>query len=358
MNQWKMMQDLTMANAISGYEKEARNVMKQYIEPFADEVQTDKLGSLIALKRGVPNGPKIMVAGHLDEIGFIVSFITDDGYVKFQTIGGWWNQNMLSQRVTITTRTGQEYVGIIGSKPPHILTVSERAKPVEITDMYIDLGVASKAELLALGVRPGDAITPYFETQKMANEKYLLAKAWDNRVGCVVAIEVLRQLEGVTIPNTVYSVGTVQEEVGLRGAQTSAMMIAPDIALVVDVCVGQSHGLDESKVLATLGGGPALGLFDAGMIGHQALRHFVEAVAEQKEIPVQYDVQPGGATDGGKIHLVNHGVPTINISIPSRYIHSNVSIVHQDDIDHAAKLIAAVIQKMDHAAVTAISTYE
>src|SRR5690625_2919589 len=195
-----MLKDLTDANAISGHEKEARDVMEKYIKPYADEVFTDHLGSLIAKKDGNINGPKIMVAGHLDEVGFMVTRIDKDGFLYFQTIGGWWNQVMLAQRVTIMTRVGN-LTGVIGSKPPHILSAESRKKPVDINDMFIDIGASSKEEAEQFGVRPGDSVVPYFEFIQMKNEKMMLAKAWDNRIGCAIAIGVLEKLQNESHPN-------------------------------------------------------------------------------------------------------------------------------------------------------------
>lgn len=213
----QMLKDLTDANGIPGNERQSREVMKKYIEPFADTIETDNLGSLIAKKEGLADGPKIMVAGHLDEVGFMISQIDDKGFLKFQTVGGWWNQVMLAQRVTITTRSGKEITGVIGSKPPHILSPEARKKPVEIKDMFIDIGASSREEAKEWGVTPGDMVTPYFEFTVMNNDKLLMAKAWDNRIGCAIAIDVLKGLKGIDHPNVVYGVGTVQEEVGLRG---------------------------------------------------------------------------------------------------------------------------------------------
>ncbi|MGM0524323.1 MAG: M42 family metallopeptidase, partial [Bacillota bacterium] len=228
-----MLKELTEAKGISGNEKEAREVMDRYIRPFATEVSTDRIGSLIAKKVGKEGGPKVMVAGHLDEIGMMVTRIDDKGFVYFQTIGGWWSQVMLAQRVTIMTSTG-DVTGIIGSKPPHIMSADARKKPYDIKDMFIDIGASSKEEAQNFGVKPGDSVVPYFEFQPMKNEKLLLAKAWDNRVGCAIAIEVLKALKDTDHPNVVYGVGTVQEEVGLRGAKTAANTIQPDIAFAVD----------------------------------------------------------------------------------------------------------------------------
>lgn len=342
-----MLKELTDANAISGHEKEARDVMEKYIKPYADEVYTDNLGSLIAKKTGTENGPKIMVAGHLDEIGFMVTRIDKNGFLYFQTIGGWWNQVMLAQRVTVMTKKGN-ITGVIGSKPPHILTPEQRKKPVEIKDMFIDIGATSKEEAESFGVRPGDSVVPYFEFTQMKNEKMLLAKAWDNRIGCAIAIEVLKQLQNENHPNTVYGVGTIQEEVGLRGARTSAHLIKPDIAFGVDVGIaGDTPGISDKDADSKLGEGPQIILYDASMISHKGLRDFVVETAEEKNIPFQYASMAGGGTDSGAIHISHDGVPSLSITIATRYIHSHAAMLHRDDFENAVKLIVEVIKKLD-----------
>lgn len=342
-----MLKDLTDANAISGDEKEARDVMENYIAPYADEVYTDNLGSLIAKKTGDENGPKIMVAGHLDEVGFMVTRIDKNGFLYFQTIGGWWSQVMLAQRVTIKTKNGN-LTGVIGSKPPHILSPEARKKPVEIKDMFIDIGASSKEEAETFGVRPGDSVIPYFEFTQMNNEKMLLAKAWDNRIGCAIAIEVLKQLENEQHPNIVYGVGTIQEEVGLRGAKTSAHLINPDIAFGVDVGIaGDTPGISDQEADSKLGEGPQIILYDASMISHKGVRNLVVATAEEKNIPFQYSSMAGGGTDSGAIHISQDGVPALSITIATRYIHSHAAMLHRDDFDNAVKLIVEVIKKLD-----------
>lgn len=344
----EMLKDLTDANAISGNEKEAREVMEKYISPYADEVYTDHLGSLIAKKVGEENGPKIMVAGHLDEVGFMVTRIDKDGFLFFQTIGGWWSQVMLAQRVTVMTSKGN-VAGVIGSKPPHILSAEARKKPVEITDMFIDIGAADKEEAESFGVRPGDSVVPYFEFTQMNNEKMLLAKAWDNRIGCAIAIEVLKELEGEKHPNIVYGVGTIQEEVGLRGAKTSAHMIEPDIGFGVDVGIaGDTPGVSDKEADSKLGEGPQLVLYDASMISHKGVRELVVNTADEKGIPYQYATMAGGGTDSGAIHLTADGVPALSITVATRYIHSHAAILHRDDFENAVKLIVEVIKKLDN----------
>src|SRR4051794_13574731 len=264
-----MLKELTDAKGIPGNEKEPREVMKKYIAPYADEITSDNLGSLIAKKIGDENGPKIIVTGHLDEVGFMITQIDKKGFLKFQTVGGWWNQVMLAQRVTISTRKG-DITGIIGSKPPHILSPEARKKPYEIKDMFIDIGASSKEEAEEWGVRPGDMVVPYFEFTVMNNEKMLLAKAWDNRIGCAIAIDVMKKLKEENHPNTVYGVGTIQEEVGLRGARTSAQAIQPDIAFAVDVGIaGDTPGVSERDAMGKMGAGPQIILYDASMVSHK-----------------------------------------------------------------------------------------
>ncbi|MBL4951174.1 M42 family metallopeptidase [Neobacillus sp. YIM B02564] len=349
-----MLKDLTDARGIPGNEREVREVMKKYIEPFADEITTDGLGSLIAKKVGKEDGPRIMIAGHLDEVGFMVTQIDDKGFLRFQPVGGWWGQVMLAQRVTIVTKKG-DVTGIIGSKPPHVLSQEQRKKPVEIKDMFIDIGASSREEAEEWGVRPGDMVVPYFEFTVMNNEKMLLAKAWDNRIGCAIAIDVLKQLKGVEHPNVVYGVGAVQEEVGLRGAKTATYKIKPDIGFAVDVGIaGDTPGITEKEAMSKIGKGPQIVVYDASMVSHKGLRDFVTDVADELNIPYQFESMPGGGTDAGSIHLVHNGVPALAITIATRYIHSHAAMLHRDDFDNAVKLVVEVIKRLDRETVDKI----
>lgn len=342
-----MLKDLTDAKGVPGHEKEVRDLMTDYISPYADEITTDKLGSLIAKKVGKADGPKIMVAGHLDEVGFMVTRIDDNGFIYFQTVGGWWSQVMLAQRVTIMTADG-DITGVIGSKPPHILSAEARKKPVDIKDMFIDIGASSKEEATQFGVKPGDSVVPYFEFTQMQNEKMLLAKAWDNRIGCAIAIDVLKQLKDTEHPNIVYGVGTVQEEVGLRGAKTATNLIEPDIGFGVDVGIaGDTPGVTAQEADSKLGEGPQIVLYDASMVSHKGVREFIVNTAEEHNIPYQYTSMAGGGTDSGSIHLTANGVPALSITIATRYIHSHASILHRDDYENAVKLIVEAIKKLD-----------
>ncbi|WP_010678367.1 M42 family metallopeptidase [Bacillus timonensis] len=349
-----MLKDLTDARGIPGNEREPREVMKKYITPYSDEISYDGLGSIIAKKEGNVTGPKIMISGHLDEVGFMVTQIDEKGFLRFQTVGGWWSQVMLAQRVTVVTSKG-DITGVIGSKPPHILSADARKKPVEIKDMFIDIGASSREQALEFGVKPGDQVVPYFEFTVMNNEKMLLAKAWDNRIGCAIAIDVLKYLKNEEHPNVVYGVGSVQEEVGLRGAKTAATMIKPDIAIAVDVGIaGDTPGISEKEALSKMGDGPQIILYDASMVSHKGLRDFVVGVADELSIPYQFDAIAGGGTDAGSIHITLEGVPALAITIATRYIHSHAGILHRDDYENAVKLIAEVIKRLDQETVNKI----
>lgn len=351
----RMLKRLTDAKGVPGNEGEVRELMREYITPYADEVTTDGIGSLIAKKIGKEDGPKIVISGHLDEVGFMVTRIDSKGFLWFQPLGGWWSQVLLAQRVTVVTKTG-ELTGIIGSKPPHILTPEARKKPVDLKDMFIDIGASSEKEAKEWGVRPGDMVVPYFEFTVMNNEKLLLAKAWDNRIGCAIAIDVLKQLDGMNHPNIVYGVGAVQEEVGFRGAKTSTSLIKPDIGFAVDVgTAGDTPGISDRESQGKLGDGPQIILYDASMISHKGLRDLVVHTAEEFNIPYQYESIPGGGTDAGAIHLTANGVPALAITISTRYIHSHAAMLNRDDYEHTVKLLVEVIKKLDRETVDTLT---
>lgn len=349
----ELLKKLSEVNGISGHERKVRLLMEEELLKVVtkENITYDNIGSIIA-KKG-DQGPTIMIAGHMDEIGMIVTKITDDGFIKFQTVGGWWSQVMLAHEVTITTRDDKTFRGIIGSKPPHILTPEERNNPVKIEDMYIDVGVSSKSEVEDLNIKVGDMITPAIDYQVLANNDFLLGKAWDNRIGCAVVIDVFKQLIDVKHPNVVYGVGTVQEEVGLRGAKTASNIVKPDISIAVDVGIAKdTPGTDGSS---KMGQGPQLLLYDGGLVGHVGLRELFVTVAKEQEIPIQFDYLVRGATDAGAMHLSHHGSPAISLCIPSRYIHSHTSMISYKDYQNCVKLLVEVIKRLDQTTVHTIT---
>ncbi len=348
----KLLQALTDAHGVPGYEVEIRALLRDYLTSLG-AISQDKLGSVICHQAG--EGPKVMLAGHMDEIGFIIRHVTEEGFLKFLQLGGWWDQVLLGHRVIIKTHKG-DVVGVIGAKPPHMLDAEERKKIVEKKDMYIDIGATSYEEAVATGVRVGDPAVPDSSFAVMANSKMYVAKAFDDRIGCAVGVEVMRHFKDNDHPNELYGVMTVMEEVGVRGATTSARAIDPDVAIILESDIaGDVPGIKAEESDIKLGGGPTIMVYDARMIPNIKLRDLCIETAAELGITVQFSAMPGGATDGSVIHLHGTGVPTIVIGVAARHIHSHNSIIHRDDFDQAVQLVAAVINKLDAGTVASLT---
>jgi putative aminopeptidase FrvX len=318
--------------------------MRSELEKYSDEIVQDHLGGIFGLKKGDEQGPRIMVAGHMDEVGFMVTQITENGMIRFQPLGGWWSQVLLAQRVEIITNNGP-VIGVIGSIPPHLLSDEVRNKPMDIKNMLIDIGADDLEDAIKIGIQPGQQIVPICPFTPMANNKKILAKAWDNRYGCGLAIELLKELKDEKLPNTLYSGANVMEEVGLRGAQTAATLIKPDLFFALDA--SPANDMSGSKTeFGQLGKGTLLRIFDRSMITHRGMREFVLDTAETHNIPYQYFISQGG-TDAGRVHMSNEGVPSAVVGICSRYIHTAGSIIHTDDYAAAKELIIKLVRSAD-----------
>lgn len=341
----KMMREFTDADGISGCEKEATRVMKKWVSPVADEITYDTLGSLIALQKGTGNGPKIMLAGHIDEIGFVVRNIDDKGFIRIAAIGGWWGHVLLSQPVTITTREGKKVFGIVGSQAPHGMPADVRNKVREVKEMFVDIGCKDKNEVELAGVRIGDMVTPKSDFNVMANPNYLLAKAWDDRVGALIATEVLLNLKDVPHAADLYAVGTVQEEVGLRGAKTATYAVKPDLGLAIDVTIAEDTPGSEARI--KMGVGVTLGILDSSHLGHRGLLHYLDGLAKELKIDVQYEALLAGGTDSGEIHKSFDGIVNLTLSIPSRYIHSHRAMIHRKDYCDTVTLLTEFCKRVD-----------
>lgn len=339
----ELLKKLSNAPGISGFEDEVRDLMIDELKDYVDDVSVDPLGNLIAVKKGSPDGKKIMLAAHMDEIGLMVRYIDKEGFIKFSTIGGISDQMLLNQSVYIQSDNG-EIIGVIGSKPPHKMKESERKQVIKYDSMFIDIGATNKEEAEKL-VSVGDPIIIRQDFEELRNG-LVKGKALDNRVGCAVLIDVMRKAETNA---TVYAVGTVQEEVGLKGAKTSAFSINPDMALALDVTISGDHpGIKEEDAPSKAGKGPAIILTDAsgrGLITHPKIKELLISTAKEEEIPYQVEVSDGGTTDATSIHLTRQGIPTGVISPASRYIHTPISVVCMEDVENAVKLILAVLKK-------------
>lgn len=341
----EMLKEISEADGISGCEKEVSRVMKKYLEKYADEIKYDNLGSIIGIKKGKEDSPKIMIAAHLDEVGFIVRSIDKDGYIKLLPVGGWWGHVLPSQKLRITTESGRKIVGVVGSRAPHGLSSKEKEKVILPKDLYLDLGVDNKEEVEALGIQIGDMITPDTKFEVMNNPNYLLGKAWDDRIGLAVAIDVLKELEGINHEANIYSVGTVQEEVGIRGARTATANIKPDIAFALDVTTAKDTPLDKGG--EKLGGGIVLSVLDSLSLANRGLLAKLESIAREIGLDINYDFMEAGGTDTANIHKSFDGIIAMTLSIPTRYMHSHSLIIHRRDYVETVKLIAEFCKRVN-----------
>ncbi len=349
----KLLEDLTNAYGTSGHEESATAVMAAHLKGLA-RIQYDRLGSIIGEKKGTGASPRIMVDSHLDEVGFMVREITKSGFIKFLPLGGWWGHVALGQRMKIITKKGP-VLGVIGAKPPHMLKDEERKKVLDITDMFIDVGAMTKYDVgKKLGIKVGDPIVPDSQFTVMGNDQIYLAKAFDNRAACAIVVDLIKKLQNVKHPNTVYGTGSVQEEVGLRGANTLAHMVEPDVAIIVDVGIAlDMPGFDDRP--EKLGAGPAILIYDAGMIPNTRLRELAMDIAAKHKIPFHLSYMERGATDGGRIYISRSGVPSICVGPPVRYVHSHNSILCRKDYDNTLKLVFELVKRLDQKTVASLT---
>lgn len=341
----ELLEKLSQLDGIPGSEDQVRAFVRERLTGVG-QFEMDNLGSLVCKKVGSSESPRIIMPAHMDEIGFMVKDISDDGYLKFTALGGWLDQTMLGHVVTVKARKG-DHVGVIGCVPPHLLPRDDRDKLIKRNKMFIDVGAPDKKYATEkMGIRIGDPIVPTEPFRVIGDGKSLLSKAWDNRVGCAILIDVMLALTKVAHPNTVYGVGTTQEEVGTRGAQTAADVVNPDFCIVLDVGLATDMPGVEGESKVDLGGGPIIYAMDAGTIGHRRLTSFAIDLAEKKKIPHQLSVMEGGSTDARVISLHGRGVPSLVLGIPARYIHSHAGLIHTDDYDASLKFILEVLKAL------------
>ena len=337
------LEKLSNACGIAGREEEVRSLMKRFLKPYVDEVKEDKLGNVIGIKKGKKNAPKVMLAAHMDEIGLLVKTISKEGFIQFAKIGGIDDRILLAQNVIVYTEKGPLH-GIIGSKPPHIQKEEERKKVLAFDELFIDIGAENLEQAEKMGVKIGDPVGFDIKFAKVG-KNIVIGKAFDDRVGCAVMVEAMKRLEKTEC--TLYAVGTVQEEVGLRGATTAAFGIYPDVGIALDVTIaGDVPGVREVEAPIKLGKGPSIEIADMGLIAHSKVVRLLMDAAEENKIPYQLETGLPGSTDAARISLTREGVPSGVISIPTRYIHSPSSLLSLEDAEKAVKLTVAAVQKI------------
>ena len=318
----KRFKELTMLDGASGFEREVSSYLEEKLKDYADEIKYDNLGGIYAIKKSKKENAKtVMVAAHMDEVGFQVTKILPNGFLKFETLGGFREDVLLAQKFTVTSYEGKKFTGVIASIPKHFTGLN--AQNVKISDMTIDIGASSKEEVYEIGIREGAFVTPKTEFERLTDYRFM-TKAVDNRYGCVIITELLEELKDVELDVNLVVCATVQEEVGLRGAKIAANMIKPDVVFVVDCSPGNDMdgGVNAN---GKLGEGFLVRLQDRTMVLRPNMREKLVALAQSNDIKYQYYTSPGG-TDGGEFHQALHGIPTAVIGICARYIHTHNAV--------------------------------
>jgi putative aminopeptidase FrvX len=355
----RLMKELTSAYGPPGAEGPVRKLYEAEMRKAGAEISTDGLGSVIAKVPGNSAGPRIMVDAHLDEVGLMVRAITPRGFIKVQRLGGWLGTNMVDQRWTILTEKGP-VPALSGTQDAHITDDKLMEWSVKLLNIYLDVGARSRADAEAMGIRVGDPIAPASTFVELANHRYA-AKAWDDRIGLLVQIEALKllQREGLKTPNTVFYTGTVQEEIGMRGAVTAARVVKPDVGIAIEVGIAaDSPGTNSDQAEEKLGGGPGIFSYDVSALPNRKLFNLFRNVAESHQIPLQTDMVVHYGEDASSIQMTGDGVPVINFVVPARYTHANTGIIDRADFDHAVRLLADVLMRLNATTVKDLTNFQ
>jgi len=340
-------------SALSGHEEDMIRYMKGEMSRFLADVRVDRLGNVIGRRPGrLPDGPKVMLFAHMDELGLMVRKIEPDGFLRVTRVGGMPEKSLPAQRVVLRGSQGDVF-GIIGSKSHHVTPAEDKFRVTEIKDLFVDIGADSKAEAEAMGIYPGTPVTYHGFFQEMAGG-LLAGKALDNRAACFALLQVLRLLEGREIAATVYFVGTVQEEFNIRGVVPAAFAINPDMAIALDITV--ACDTPDLKALADIrfGDGPVISHYTFhgrgtlnGLIPNPKLRQYVTDVAARQGIPVQHGVFMGGLTDASYAAVVREGIPTLDLAFPVRYAHAPIEVCQRTDLEQLIVLLTAALEGID-----------
>jgi putative aminopeptidase FrvX len=354
----RLLEELTNAHGAPGFEGPVRNILRREWAGLLTDLHTDGIGNLIGTKAG--DGPRVLLMAHMDEVGFLVRHIDENGFIYFNPQGGHFDQSVLTQRMAILTPRGIVH-GFTGMKSGHILRPDERTRMVPLEDMFIDVGARSREEVTEkLGIRPGLPIVYDTEFRVLNGTGRYLAKAWDDRVGLAVITEALRRLKTSAHPNHVQVAATVQEENGLRGAAVVHATTKPDIVINLEIGIASDFPLLTSPRLSqeALGKGPSIFVFDNSMIPNNNFVEWIIAKAKAARIPYQFESVSGYGEDGSVLQRSAAGIPAINIGVPTRYGHSQSGVIDRADFDHTVALIVEMVQKLSGAEVKAIREFE
>ena len=350
-----LLRDLAEAAGPPGFEEPVRKIMVEQMRPFADSITYDGLGSVIAAQGR--SGPRIMIAAHMDELGGMVRRTTPDGYITMQMLGGWLDQALIGQRWIILGAKGPVRA-VTGVRDIHVVAPDERTKVFPRDSVFLDVGAANAAEVAAMGVSPGDPVVPDAPFVVLNGTQNYMGKAWDDRIGCAVMIEAMRRLKGTNHPNQLFFVATVQEEIGLRGAEASSALVRPDIGFALEAgVVGDVPGARPEESQVSLGAGPGMFLYDSSALPNRKLVALVKDTARAKNIPLQLDLVQGYGDDSAEIQRSNGGVPTVNLVVPTRYTHVHTGIINRRDFDQMVDLMVALLQRLDATTVKELRNF-
>jgi putative aminopeptidase FrvX len=351
-----LLRDLADAAGPSGFEEPVRKIMVSRMKPFADEISYDGMGSVIA--RQGERGPRIMVDAHMDELGGLVRRTTADGFLTMQMLGGWLDNALLGQRWSIIGSKGLVHA-VTSIRDIHLVPDAELTKFYPRDTIFLDIGAKSAAEVTALGIEPGDPVVPDAPFEMLNGGDNYVGKAWDDRVGCAVVLEAMRRLAGTAHANQIYYAATVQEEIGLRGARTSAQIIKPDVGIAIEGGVtGDTPGSQPEESQVRLGAGPGVFLYDGSALPSRRLVALVKDVAGAKTIPLQHDLVQHYGDDSAEIQKSNGGVPTVNLVVPVRYTHVHNGILNRHDFDEMVDLLVALLQRLDAPTVAKLRDFK
>ena len=341
MDSYTVLERLCNSPGVSGFEAPVREAIAELVGPLVDELRVDTLGNLIAVRHG-RSGFKLLLDAHMDEIGFLVQHIDEQGFISFTPIGGWDQRLLPSHLLTIMTRANRRIEGIVGTWPPHILGPGDREQVIPLEELFLDVGATSRQEVREeLGICVGDPIVPAYPCRRLGRET-VAAKALDDRAGCAVIVRTLEALQGVALEATLVAAFVVAEERGLIGARTAAYQIEPDLAIALEGApAADIPGVPPPRRPASLGLGPAITVADHSFIASRTMVQALERSAERAGIPYQLKTPSFGATDAGAIHQSRGGVLTGVVSVPCRYIHSPFSSCRLSDFDHTWQLLTA-----------------
>ncbi|MGC8566044.1 MAG: M42 family metallopeptidase [Caldisphaera sp.] len=344
-----LLKKLSDSIGVSGYEDNIRQLVIEELKDYSDSIEIDSLGNVIATKKGSKSSKKIMLAAHMDEIGLIINYIDEKGFLRFSPIGGVSERTLMAQRVKVISGN-KAFKGVIGLKPPHIMKPEEAKQVPDFSDLYIDVGMFSRDEVLNSGINIGSLVVIDRELEVIGNKGIVTGKSLDDRAGLTTMIDSFKKISDNEL--SVVAVATVQEEVGLKGAKVSSFSVEPDVAIALDVTIASDvPPVQEQNWICKLNQGPAIKLIDGqkgtGLISDPRLVNFAVNLAKKYSIPYQLEVLPGGTTDASAINLNKEGVPSITISIPSRYVHSSVEVVSLNDIANASRLVQKIVTEID-----------